>query len=218
MKFLNHKALCAISVFAATNLNAALVSPQVDWADGTFGAEEKPYFTSSSDAFFGASEAYIFYGTFTDVGTITASSTSQNIEDAFHELGLSSGESNDVYSLGTTWKSDVNDTDFQGKRGYIIAANNSDIGSATEMAIVTNTDLGTWQFNNTIAGTDSPYAIKNGDLNSARGADVTFILGSYGAGGAGFETIQMAVTAVPEPSSAALLGLGALALTFRRKK
>ncbi|MEJ6780186.1 MAG: PEP-CTERM sorting domain-containing protein, partial [Akkermansiaceae bacterium] len=120
--------------------------------------------------------------------------------------------------LGTTWKSDVNDTDFQGKRGYIIAANNSDIGSATEMAIVTNTDLGTWQFNNTIAGTDSPYAIKNGDLNSARGADVTFILGSYGAGGAGFETIQMAVTAVPEPSSAALLGLGALALTFRRKK
>ncbi|MBT8043402.1 MAG: PEP-CTERM sorting domain-containing protein [Verrucomicrobiae bacterium] len=44
------------------------------------------------------------------------------------------------------------------------------------------------------------------------------MLGSYGAGGPGYDTIQLAVVPIPEPSSIALLGLGAVAFAFRRRK
>lgn len=184
---------------------AATVNPQVDYGQA---AVTTSFFTNSSDGFFGAGEAFIFYGTFSALPT--ALSTAQEIENDFRQLGIST----DVYDSGHTFTGDVESTEFESQRGYLVAANNADIGQASEIAIVSNSALTAWTFADDLTGTPAADVINMDDVApSAGGAEI--ILGTRGTGS--FDTIRM-VTLVPEPSSVTLLGLGAAAFLFRRKK
>lgn len=210
-----HSILAAISLVVSTqSLYAA--NPQVIYSRGNV------FFTSSTNGFYapfgGEGSAYIFYGSFSDIASITTSSTAQEIEDDFSQLGLSSA---DVYDIDATFAADSLDTTFAGKRGYIVAANNADIGLATEIAVVSNssTDPLGWLFNSTITGNDEPYTISSNEY-APTDPNVDLVLGSFAADDAsGNRYIQLSVVAVvPEPSSFALLGLGTCLLIFRRKK
>lgn len=201
-KFLKYSTLALLASGAG---NAAIVNVQVNYQLGA-----GPYFATSGGDFVASGSGFVFYGTFSSIPT--GSSTPQQLEDSFHQLGLST----DVQDTnGHDFTGNVEESNFENKRGYILVTDNADIGTATEYALLTNSVDSDWTFSGDLnsVGTGS-IPIRMSDLaQGTSGAEI--IIGSRGST-SGFDTIQL--TAVPEPSSSALLGLGALALTFRRKK
>lgn len=197
------------TILAAAPLYAA-VTPVVNFqpglVDAIFQHEDTAYFSTSN-------QGYYFYGTFSTVPT--TSSTAQQIEDDFRALGISGDSVNPDMSGYTSgkWSSSVEEADFASQRGYLVVANNADIGSATSIAVATNLSDPNWSFSDFA----SPYTatISVNQLSSSTTGS-SLIIGSYDASSP--EGILLAPAPVPEPSSFALLGLGALALTFRRKK
>lgn len=199
--------ITAINITAATSLSAANVNPRIDYQSGS-----NLFFTDSSNALFtNTGEAFLFYGTFSMLPTAT--STAQEIESFFNQLGTST----DVYDTGYTFLSSVEQTLFENQRGYMIVSDNADIGLATTMAIVSNSIDSDWTFNSDLSAPilPTPSITPDNLLTTTPGQDI--LMGTRDTSG-GFETIKLQVVAVPEPSSITLLGLGACALIFRRKK
>lgn len=201
----NKTLLCSsfISILTASSALAA-VTPQVNYVLGS-----SSFLTASDNSFFSVGDAYVFYGTFATVPTVT--STAQEIEDDFRQLGLST---NNPYS-GFEFSSSVNEADFESQRGYLVVSNNADIGLATEMAIISNSVDSDWTFAADLSGSPAAQAVSSDDAAAGTvGAEI--VIGAADTN-SGFDTIKM-VALVPEPSSITLLGIGAVAFLFRRKK
>lgn len=206
MKSLLFKSSLILGI-ACSATQAALVQPTVNYTRGA-GAV---FATSDGTAL---ATGFLFYGTFST--TVTSASSAQEIEDSFKQLGLSSSANDGSHAFDTTADPDpkgVEESDFESKRGYLIVANNSDIGSATELAIVSNSVNSNWAFASDLS-TAFPSNI-NFETDVIDDSNREIIFGSIGT----FSTADsIQLQAIPEPSSFALLGLGAAAMLFRRKK
>ncbi|MFK7910977.1 MAG: PEP-CTERM sorting domain-containing protein [Akkermansiaceae bacterium] len=196
--------IIAASLSISQNSEAAV---QIDYALG--GGS---FFTKSGNTFFSAGDAFVFYGSFETGDIPTGSSTSQSIEDDFIQLGL---PLNDPYSGGAFSSSD-NETQLASKQGYMIVTNNADIGSSTQISIITNSTNPDWQFAADLSGAIPP-ASPTVSSDGAFSTGGQIVLGTAGTSG-GFDTIQFAAIAVPEPSGTALLAIGSAFLLLRRKK
>lgn len=202
---MKHTILTAfIAASSLSSLHAALVYPQVGLQGGPVS-----YFTLSDGSFFSGGNGFTFYGTFDSApnGGLAGNLTAQQIEDDFNQLGVPLID----YADGSFSSDDgVEETLFEGRRGYLVVTNNADIGLATEFAVISNSVDADWTFASDLNGTPLPVFIRSDDgFTGTPGAELVY--GSYSGS-------EIRLTAIPEPSSISLLGLGGIALILRRKK
>lgn len=192
-----------IATFSLTSLQAATVTPQIDYNLGSLS-----FFAHSDGTVFSGNSGFTFYGTFDSApnGGLAGDLTAQQIEDDFNQLGLPNIDYNTA-----TFSSPVEETLFEGRRGYLVVTNNADIGSATEFAIITNSVDANWTFANELNAPIFPVpgVTSDGGHTGTPGAELVY--GSYSGA-------EIRLAAIPEPSSVSLLGLGGVALILRRKK
>lgn len=186
-----------------THQASAAVTPKI-----TYNLGASSFLVASDNSFLSAGDVYVFYGTFATVPTAT--STAQEIEDDFRQLGL---PTSDPYA-DWSFTSSVNEAEFEGFQGYLVVSNNSDIGLASEMAIISNSDE--WVFNSDLDTPVTPTPIVTSDDAITGVAGAQIIIGAQDTN-SGFDTIKL-VTLVPEPSSISLLGLGMIIILLRRNK
>lgn len=196
-------------------------------------------FTQSADARLiedssgnAASGVYAFIGAFTSAPISSTSIT--DIASNFRQfsatsMGPTPQDGIDGFpGLATDFTDDYNtpgsnqaNYDFSGLGIYVVIANVSDtanLSSATQLAVISDNDaLSTWLFP---TGNTPPPSQSINVLNDIDADDV--IIGSLdsltiGGDFAGtYSSIKL--QAIPEPSSLALLGLGAVATLFRRRR
>jgi hypothetical protein len=165
-----------------------------------------------------ADTASVYMGTFT-----SAPDSMTSLTDAINNFVRFDGDTqftadaDGYFGPNTQFQQDPGDS-FVGDRIYLLMVdvdNFGDLNSASQYAIIGDTS---WTF----TASPSPSASIDLDLRSFDESGI--IVGSKDqitiSGGifdGTFDTVQM-VTAVPEPSSTALLGLGSVALLLRRRR
>ncbi len=174
--------------------------------------------SSNGDILTASNNATLFFGVFDTVPTNT--STASEIADAFTSLGI---PRQDINQFGlfpdNAFYGDPSNAPFTNARAYVVISNNPDMAQATEFAIMTNTSDNDWLLSNGAVPSVTSIDLEE-DIFDKEGNGGVMIFGSrIGTPNDSVpDAIRLEAVAVPEPSSAALLGLGALAFAFRRRK
>lgn len=187
---------------AATSVNAALVNPSFD--DNIVGGASTPVNWSSV----GGS-----HGIRTSIVGLTPT-------DGPNQVWINNGsalfqDSGETIIAGTTYELKVSlgadQQNFSNIESTVIRLYGSDAGTGTALAEITPSGPAT-----TVWTEQTVSFVATGA--QATGQTLGVYLGVTSGTQAEWDNVRLTITPVPEPSSAALLGLGGLALVLRRRK